>query len=84
MAGSTFQTNPFDLNKVLDTRFSARLRLGCGPIGFKPRPVEGAPTEAKQIATQVPLFDGQQRRTSLYQAILRGKDIETKKKKGKR
>jgi hypothetical protein len=81
MAGSTFQTNPFDLNKLLDDCHRGVLQLpdfqrswvwdedriksliasvsrafpvGAlmaldtgGPVNFKPRPVEGAPTEAK-------------------------------------
>jgi Protein of unknown function DUF262 len=58
-----------------------------GPVNFKPRPVEGAPTQAKDIAPQSLLLDGQQRMTSLYQVTLRGKVVETetpKKKKVKR
>src|ERR1039457_3803325 len=58
-----------------------------GPVNFKPRPVEGAPTEAKRIAPQSLLLVGQQRMTSLYQATLRGKVVETvtpKKKRVKR
>ena len=58
-----------------------------GPVNFKPRPVEGAPTGAKQIPPQLLLLDGQQRMTSLYQVTLRGKVVETvtpKKKKVKR
>lgn len=58
-----------------------------GPVNFKPRPVEGAPNEAKQAAPLSLLLDGQQRMTSLYQATLRGKVVETvtpKKKKVKR
>src|SRR5271166_20651 len=58
-----------------------------GPVNFKPRPVEGAPIEAKQIAPRSLLLDGQQRMTSLYQVTLRGKIVETvtpKKKKVKR
>jgi hypothetical protein len=35
-----------------------------GPVNFKPRPVEGAPTEAKQNTPQSLLLDGQQRITS--------------------
>jgi Protein of unknown function DUF262 len=121
MAGSTFQTNPFDLNKLLDdcqrgvlqlpdfqrswvwdedriksliASISRAFPVGAlmsldtgGPVNFKPRPVEGAPTGAKQIAPQSLLLDGQQRMTSLYQATLRGKVVETvtpKKKKVKR
>src|SRR5208282_3837617 len=55
-----------------------------GPVNFKPRPVEGAPTEAKQIAPQSLLLDGQQRMTSLYQSTLRGKVVETVTPKKKR
>ncbi len=121
MAGSTFQTNPFDLNKLLDdcqrgvlqlpdfqrswvwdedriksliASISRAFPVGAlmsldtgGPVNFKPRPVEGAPNEAKQISPQSLLLDGQQRMTSLYQATLRGKVVETvtpKKKKVKR
>ena len=58
-----------------------------GPVNFKPRPVEGAPSAAKSAAPQSLLLDGQQRMTSLYQVTLRGKVVETvtpKKKKVKR
>jgi hypothetical protein len=58
-----------------------------GPVNFKPRPVEGAPPEARQTAPQSLLLDGQQRMTSLYQVTLRGKVVETvtpKKKRVKR
>jgi hypothetical protein len=121
MAGSTFQTNPFDLNKLLDDCHRGILQLpdfqrswvwdedrikslvasvsrafpvGAlmsletgGPVNFKPRPVEGAPEEAKQAAPQSLLLDGQQRMTSLYQVTIRRKVVETvtpKKKKVKR
>jgi hypothetical protein len=58
-----------------------------GEVNFKPRPIEGALVVAKQTPPQSLLLDGQQRMTSLYQATLRGKVIETvtpKKKKVKR
>ncbi|MDA1049992.1 MAG: DUF262 domain-containing protein [Planctomycetota bacterium] len=58
-----------------------------GEVSFKPRPVEGAPPEAKQTNPQSLLLDGQQRMTSLYQVTLRRKVVETvtpKKKKVKR
>jgi hypothetical protein len=121
MAGSTFKTNPFELNKLLDdcqrgvlqlpdfqrswvwdedriksliASISRAFPVGAlmsldtgGPVNFKPRPVEGAPNEAKQAAPLSLLLDGQQRMTSLYQATLRGKVVETvtpKKKKVKR
>lgn len=58
-----------------------------GPVNFKPRPVEGALAEARQINPQSLLLDGQQRMTSLYQVTLRGQVVETvgpKKKRVKR
>ncbi len=121
MPGSTFQTNPFDLNKLLEDCHRGTLQLPdfqrswvwdeerirsliasvsrAFPIGalmaletgglvdFKPRPVEGAPSEAKHISPQSLLLDGQQRMTSLYQVTLRGAVVETvtpKKKRVKR
>jgi len=121
MAGSTFQTNPFDLSKLLEdchrgviqlpdfqrswvwdedriksliASVSRAFPIGAlmsldtgGPVNFKPRPVEGAPTEAKQVHPQSLLLDGQQRMTSLYHVTLRGQVVETvtpKKKKVKR
>src|ERR1017187_6132371 len=121
MAGSTFQTNPVDLHKLLEechrgivqlpdfqrrcvwdedriksliASVSRAFPVGAlmsletgGPVNFKPRPVEGATAEAKQVPPQFLLLDGQQRMTSLYQVTLRGKVVETvtpKKKKVKR
>lgn len=121
MPGSTFQSNPYDLYKLLEDCHHGVLQLpdfqrswvwdedriksliasvsrafpvGAlmtlqtgGEINFKPRPVEGAPPEAKQTAPQALLLDGQQRMTSLYQVTLRGEVVETetpKKKKVKR
>jgi hypothetical protein len=58
-----------------------------GPVNFKPRPVEGAPAEAKQAIPHYLLLDGQQRMTSLYQVTLRNQVVETvtpKKKKVRR
>jgi len=121
MAGSTFQTNPYDLYKLLEDCHRGVLQLpdfqrswvwdedriksliasvsrafpvGAlmtldtgGDVNFKPRPVEGAPDDAKQFSPHSLLLDGQQRMTSLYQVALRGKVVETitpKKKKVKR
>src|SRR5437868_8259238 len=118
MAGSTFQTNPVDLNKLLEechrgivqlpdfqrswvwdeeriksliASVSRAFPIGAlmslntgGPVNFKPRPVEGAPIEAKQIAPQSLLLDGQQRMTSLYQVTSRGKVVETVTPKNKK
>lgn len=121
MAGSTFQTNPFALRKLLEDCHSGTLQLpdfqrswvwdedriksliasisrsfpvgalmsleSGGPVDFKPRPVEGAPDAARRVVPQSLLLDGQQRMTSLYQATLRGKVVETvtpKRKKVRR
>ncbi len=121
MAGSTFQTNPIDLHRLLDecqrgviqlpdfqrswvwdedriksliASVSRAFPVGAlmsldtgGPVNFKPRPIEGAPSAARQTIPQSLLLDGQQRMTSLYQVTLRGKVVETvtpKKKKVRR
>jgi hypothetical protein len=55
-----------------------------GEVNFKPRPVEGAPAEAKDVTPQSLLLDGQQRMTSLYQVTLRNKVVETVTPKNKK
>lgn len=55
-----------------------------GDVNFKPRPVEGAPPEAKNSIPQSLLLDGQQRMTSLYQVTLRNKVVETVTPKNKK
>src|SRR5512140_3687320 len=111
MPGSTFQTNPFDLYRLLKECHDGIIQLpdfqrswvwdedriksliasvsrafpvgalmtleSGGGVNFKPRPVEGAPLEAKSAAPNSLLLDGQQRMTSLYQVTLRGKIVET-------
>jgi hypothetical protein len=118
VAASTFQTNPFDLYKLLDdchhgviqlpdfqrswvwdedriksliASVSRAFPVGAlmsldtgGPVNFKPRPVEGAPAETKDVDPQSLLLDGQQRMTSLYQVTLRGKVVETVTPKNKK
>ncbi len=118
MAGSTFQTNPYDLYKLLEECQSGILQLpdfqrswvwdeeriksllasisrsfpvGAlmtlntgGSVNFKPRPVEGAPAEAKNALPHSLLLDGQQRMTSMYQVTLRGKVVETVTPKNKK
>jgi hypothetical protein len=118
MAGSTFQTNPYDLYKLLEDCHRGILQLpdfqrswvwdeeriksliasisrafpvGAlmtldtgGEVNFKPRPVEGAPAEAKNTLPHSLLLDGQQRMTSLYQVTLRGKVVETVTPKNKK
>src|SRR5437763_9143310 len=98
---STFKTNPYGLNELLQNCHRGILQLpdfqrswvwdedriksliasisrafpvGAlmsldtgGPVNFKPRPVEGAPPDAKNAMPQSLLLDGQQRITSLYQ-----------------
>src|ERR1700751_1252214 len=100
MAGSTFKTNPFELNKLLDDCEHGVLQLPdfqrswvwdedriksliasisrAFPVGalmsleagvvvnFKPRLIEGVPSEVKQVTPHSLLLDGQQRLTSLY------------------
>ncbi len=118
MAGTTFQTNPYDLHKLLEDCHRGTLQLpdfqrswvwdedriksliasvsrafpvgalmtldSGGQVNFKPRPVEGAPLEARQATPQSLLLDGQQRMTSLYQVTLRGKVVETVTPKNKK
>ena len=55
-----------------------------GPVNFKPRPVEGAPKDAKDKTPQSLLLDGQQRMTSLYQVTLRNQVVETVTPKNKK
>lgn len=118
MPSSTFQTNPYDLDKILENCHNGIIQLpdfqrswvwdedriksliasvsrafpvGAlmsldtgGPVNFKPRPIEGAPAEARQVVPQSLLLDGQQRMTSLYQVTLRGKVVETVTPKNKK
>lgn len=118
MAGSTFQTNPYDLYKLLEDGQRGVLQLpdfqrswvwdedriksliasisrafpvgalmtldAGGEVNFKPRPLEGAPAEAKHVSPNSLLLDGQQRMTSLYQVTLRGKVVETVTPKNKK
>lgn len=118
MTGSTFQTNPYDLFKLLEDCHCGVLQLpdfqrswvwdedriksliasisrafpvGAlmtldtgGEVSFKPRPVEGAPAEAKSVSPHSLLLDGQQRMTSLYQVTLRGKVVATVTPKNKK
>jgi hypothetical protein len=55
-----------------------------GDVEFKPRPVEGAPTEAQSVRPQSLLLDGQQRMTSLYQVTIRNQVVETVTPKNKK
>jgi hypothetical protein len=55
-----------------------------GEVDFKPRPVEGAPVNARLVTPRSLLLDGQQRITSLYQVSLRGQVVETVTPKNKK
>lgn len=55
-----------------------------GPVEFKPRPVEGAPPEARNKVPTFLLLDGQQRMTSLYQVLIRRKVVATVTPKNKK
>lgn len=118
MVGSTFQTNPYDLYKLLQNCHQGIIQLpdfqrswvwdeeriksliasishafpvgalmtleAGGEVNFKPRPVEGAPANAREAQPHSLLLDGQQRMTSMYQATLRGKVVETVTPKNKK
>jgi hypothetical protein len=59
------------------------LKTGGG-LNFKPRPIEGVPNEASQRMPEELILDGQQRTTSLYQAVMRREAVDTKTAKGKK
>jgi hypothetical protein len=118
MSGSTFQTHPEDLYKLLERCHNGELQLpdfqrswvwdedriksliasvsrafpvGAlmtlntgGPVNFKSRPVEGAPSAAASKAPQALLLDGQQRMTSLNQVTLRGAVVGTVTPRGRK
>lgn len=59
------------------------LQTGGAHVRFKPRPLTGTHSRLREVAPEMLILDGQQRLTSLYQALL-GKDaVETKDQKGK-
>lgn len=49
-----------------------------GPVNFRPRPIEGAPSTVVPALAEELLLDGQQRTTSLYQVAFRGDVVHTK------
>ena len=57
------------------------LETGNESIRFKTKPVEGAP-DANGQEPELLILDGQQRLTSLYQAIITNKVVKTKNAKG--
>ena len=60
------------------------LESGSDHVRFKPKPVEGAPTEAAKTEPDLLLLDGQQRLTSLYQALTGDVVVDTQDTRGKR
>lgn len=57
------------------------LETGNESIRFKTKPIEGAP-EINGLEPELLILDGQQRLTSLYQAIIANKVVKTKNAKG--
>ncbi len=59
------------------------LETGSESIRFKPKPLTGTKDELQDIMPETLILDGQQRITSLYQALLSQVAVETKDTKGK-
>lgn len=59
------------------------LQTGGEHIRFKPRPLAGSPQRLRDVAPETLVLDGQQRLTSLYQALMSREPVETKDAKGK-
>lgn len=59
------------------------LDTGGEGIRFKPRPVEGTAPTAATDAPETLILDGQQRLTSLFQALVSGRPVQTRDAKGK-
>ncbi len=62
----------------------ALMTLSTGGVKFKPRPVEGTEPSLSTIAPDILILDGQQRLTSLYQALMGRGPVHTKDAKGKK
>ena len=59
------------------------LQTGGENVRFKPRPLTGTHPRLREIAPETLILDGQQRLTSLYQALMSHVVVETKDAKGK-
>jgi hypothetical protein len=59
------------------------LETGGQHVRFKPRPLSGTHERLRQVAPETLILDGQQRLTSLYQALMSTAAVETKDAKGK-
>jgi hypothetical protein len=60
------------------------LETGGQHVRFKPRPVTGTKDVLRTVTPETLILDGQQRLTSLYQALMSTLVVETKDTKGKR
>ena len=58
------------------------LKAGGGTIRFKQRPIEGAPTPVDREAERL-ILDGQQRLTSLFQALRLDRPVVTRDQRGR-
>ncbi len=59
------------------------LQTGGEHVRFKPRPLTGTHPRLRQVSPETLILDGQQRLTSLYQALMSTSAVETKDAKGK-
>lgn len=59
------------------------LETGGQHIRFKPRPLTGTHEQLRTIVPETLILDGQQRLTSLYQALMSSGAVETKNAQGK-
>lgn len=59
------------------------LQTGGEHVRFKPRPLMGTHPRLRQVSPEALILDGQQRLTSLYQALMSTSAVETKDVKGK-
>ena len=60
------------------------LETGGEDVSFKPRPIEGADETVRQVEPDTLVLDGQQRLTSLFQALKSGKAVDTKDARGRK
>jgi len=59
------------------------LQTGGENVRFKPRPLAGTREPLREVGPETLILDGQQRLTSLYQALMSRTVVETKDAKGK-
>ncbi len=59
------------------------LQTGGEHVRFKPRPLTGTHSRLSEVPPETLILDGQQRLTSLYQALMSESVVETKDAKGK-